>query len=299
MRILIADDDPLSRTVLTALLEKCGYEVVPAANGAEAWQAMQQPDAPRIVILDWMMPELDGMELCRRIRKVETDQPPHIIMLTSKGEKADIITGLEAGADDYLAKPFDAGELRARINAGRRLIEMQNKLLDARNALAHQAAHDSLTGVLNRRAILDALTRELARERRISSGLTVGMCDVDHFKQVNDAYGHQVGDEVLCGLVRLLEGSLRQYDYLGRLGGEEFAVIASNIKGQAVSFVYERLRTAIADNPIPTRQGNLWITLSIGVAVWHGNMTENELLAAADAALYEAKNRGRNRVCLA
>jgi two-component system cell cycle response regulator len=297
MRILIADDDPTSLLVLKTLIEKYGHDVVMTINGMEAWQVMQQPDAPRMAILDWMMPEMDGMEACRRIRALDTDLPPHIIMLTARGGKADIIAGLEAGADDYLAKPFDAGELGARINVGCRLIEMQNKLLEAKNALDHEARHDSLTSILNRRAILEALSREVALQQREPSGLAVGICDLDHFKKINDAHGHHVGDDVLCGVVRLFESSLRQYDYLGRLGGEEFAVIAPNINGDDVMELYERLRAVVAGSSLPTRQGNLSITVSIGVAIWREQTTKNALLAAADAALYAAKNKGRNCVC--
>ena len=298
MRILIADDDITSRLVLKTLIEKRGHEVVMTVNGAEAWQVMQQPDAPRMAILDWMMPEMDGMEVCRRIRAQATDLPPHIIMLTARGSKADIIAGLNAGADDYLAKPFDAGELGARINVGRRLIEMQDKLLETRNDLTHEARHDPLTGVLNRRAILEALSREISRQERALSGLALGILDIDHFKKINDAHGHLVGDEVLCGFVRLLEGALRQYDYLGRLGGDEFAVISSNISGENAFALYERLRAAIADSPLPARQENVSCTVSIGVKIWSEKMTEDALLAAADAALYMAKNKGRNCVYL-
>jgi len=299
MRILIADDDPTSRVILKELITKHGHDVVTAVNGTEAWQAMQQPDAPRMLILDWMMPEMDGMEVCRRIREQDTDLPPHIIMLTARGGKADIIAGLNAGADDYLAKPFDSGELSARINVGCRLIEMQNKLLEARNALDHEARHDYLTSILNRRAILEALSREISLQEREPSGLAIGICDLDHFKKINDAYGHQVGDDVLCGVVRLVESSLRPYDYLGRLGGEEFAIIAPNIINGDVIPLYERLRAAVAARPFPTRQKDLSITVSIGVAVWSEKMTESTLLAAADAALYTAKNKGRNCVCRA
>lgn len=299
MKILIADDDSTSRAILTGILRKHGYEVVSTVNGAEAWAAMQLPDAPRLVILDRMMPEMDGLDVCRRVRAMETDQPPYIIMLTTKAEKADIIVGLDAGADDYIAKPFDLGELIARLNVGRRLIEMQDKLLEANNALAHRSTHDPLTGILNRRAILDALSRELSRERRENSGLAIGMCDIDHFKVINDTHGHQAGDEVLVGFVCLLRGALRSFDLLGRLGGEEFVVITPGIRENDPSILYERIRNRIADNAIATRAGTVSITVSIGIAAWTGIENEDELLAAADSAMYRAKRDGRNRVRLA
>ena len=300
MKILIAEDDLTLRGLLKALLIKRGHDVVATVNGVEAWEAMQQPDAPALAILDWMMPEMDGLEVVRLVRALETDQPPYMIMLTSKGEKADIIAGLEAGADDYLAKPYDPEELSARINVGRRMIDMQAKLLEARNALAHEATHDPLTGILNRRAILDALSRELSREQRQSNGMAIGIFDIDHFKKINDTYGHPVGDEVLCGFVHLLMSNLRPYDYLGRFGGEEFVMITPGIReGIELKMLYERLIDVIANNQIPTKAGNTSITVSIGVAIWNGNEKVDELLTAADAAMYRAKREGRNRVCLA
>lgn len=299
MRILIAEDDNTSRTILTGVLKKNGHEVVATVNGAEAWQAMQKPDAPVLAILDWMMPEMNGPDVVRLIRAVQTDRPPYIIMLTSKSEKADIITGLDAGADDYLSKPFDPGELRARIEVGRRILELQATVLAANIALAHEATHDPLTGIYNRRAIMEVLSRELSREARQKSGMAIGMCDVDYFKKINDVHGHQAGDEVLCGVVRLMVKCLRQYDSVGRFGGEEFVVITPGVKEGDVCALYERFRAAVADNPIVTKVCDLPITLSIGVAVCGQSSKVDELLAAADTALYQAKNGGRNRVCLA
>lgn len=299
MRILIAEDDFTSRTILTGLLQRFGHEVVVTVDGAEAWQAMQQPEAPKLVILDWMMPEMEGLEVCRRIRTLETDQPPYIVMLTAKERKEDIVAGLDAGADDYLIKPYDLGELRARVDVGLRMIELQARLLEARNALAYEATHDPLTGVLNRKAILTALSHEVSREQRLPNGLTIGICDIDHFKKVNDRFGHPVGDEVLCGFVRLLQSNLREYDYLGRFGGEEFVLITPGVGEDDADMLYERLRTVVEDNPIPTKAGDVVLTMSIGVTTWRGNERVDELIAAADCALYQAKKGGRNRCCLA
>ena len=299
MKILIADDDVTSRRVLTGVLKKYGHEVVTTVDGAEAWEVMQRPDAPRLAILDWMMPGLAGVEVCRRARTLPSDQPPYIIILTSRDEKADIVAGLEAGADDYVAKPFDADELRARVDVGRRLIELQERLMEAREALAHEAMHDPLTGVLNRRAFAVALSRQLSVERRYHHGLALGICDVDWFKKVNDKHGHQVGDEVLSGLVRLMENNLRGHDVLGRHGGDEFVLLTEHAAEGDAIIPYERARAAVADNPIPTRVGNVSITISFGVKIWRADESEDQLLAAADTALYRAKNRGRNRVYLA
>jgi len=299
VRILIADDDVTSRLVLAGVLKKHGHEVVVTVDGAEAWDALGRPDAPRLAILDWVMPGLSGVDVCRRARTIESDQPPYIILLTSRGQKTDIVTGLEAGADDYLAKPFDPGELLARVDVGRRLIELQARLIEARDALSHEAMHDPLTGVLNRRAFGSALSRELSRKRRNNNVLAVGICDIDHFKQINDTYLHQTGDEVLCGLVRIMQGNLRGHDVLGRRGGDEFVVLTEHAREDGAAILYERLRAAIADNPIQTGAGIMPITISFGVKIWADGETEEELLAAADAALYQAKSGGRNRVFLA
>lgn len=299
MRILIAEDDLTSRTMLAAVLRKSGHHVIEAVNGAEAWQVLQLPEAPKLIIIDWMMPELDGLELIRLVRGLPTEDPPYLIMLTAKGEKADIITGLDAGANDYLGKPFDPGELRARVEVGRRMVEMQTALIASREDLAYQATRDPLTGMFNRRAILDHLDKELAHAGRHGELLAVGMCDIDHFKKVNDTYGHQTGDEVLCGLTTLFKESLRQHDTVGRMGGEEFLVVSTMQTGADCRLLFDRVRQLVADSRISTRSGDLAITLSIGVAIAGINATVDNLLEAGDLALYQAKDEGRNRVVLA
>jgi two-component system cell cycle response regulator len=299
MKILIADDDATSRLVLTGVLQKFGHEVVATVNGSEAWETMQRPDAPTLAILDWMMPGLDGVEVVRRVRSLKSDEPPYLILLTSMSEKADIVTGLEAGADDYLSKPFDPGELRARVDVGRRVTDLQAKLREVHDALADEAMHDPLTRALNRRAFADVLSRALSREHRQRLGLALGICDVDEFKKVNDVHGHQVGDEVLCGLVQQLASNMRAEDVVGRQGGDEFVVLAENTGDADVGLLYERARAAVADHPIQTMAGDLSITISFGVSRWKEGDTADDLLGAADAALYRAKGAGRNQVVVA
>jgi diguanylate cyclase (GGDEF)-like protein len=284
--------------MLSNVLKEIGHEVVETSNGAEAWREFQKPDAPDLAVLDWMMPKMDGLDVVRKVRDLQTQRPPYIIILTSKGEKADIVTGLNAGANDYLAKPFDIGELRARVEVGCRMIELQRELLEARAALAYEAAHDYLTGILNRRAIETEFLHELMRERRRHDGLAVAICDIDHFKNINDTYGHAVGDEVLCGFVRLIQSGLRDYDHLGRFGGEEFLIISSGVKGNDAFELFDRIRLMVAYNSIPTQAGNIRITVSIGVKTVERDETMDQIVTAADSALYKAKSRGRNMVCM-
>lgn len=285
-RILIAEDDFTSRNVLTAVLKKSGFEVVETADGVEAWEALQKPDAPRLAILDWMMPQMDGLEVVRKVRSLETDQPQYLIMLTAKGDKTDIAAGLDAGADDYLAKPFERVELMARIRAGQRIVDLQNRL-------SAEATTDELTRLLNRRAGMAVLRREVARSARDGQRVGVGILDIDHFKRINDTYGHPTGDDVLRELAARLGATLRPYDHLSRYGGEEFLLVAPG--GGEITF-WKRFRAAIADTRFSTRSGELEVTVSIGWTSGNGTLNPEELIGQADQALYRAKEAGRNRV---
>jgi two-component system cell cycle response regulator len=296
MKILLAEDDSTSRRMLTAILKKWGYDPVVTEDGIAAWAELQKPEAPRLVLLDWNMPGLEGLEVCRRLRKNETTNPSYVILLTGRGEKGDIVQGLEAGANDYISKPYDNAELQARIRVGQRMLDLQSSLLETQTALAYQATHDALTGIFNRRAILDRLTQEVSRALRQGGRLSVGMCDIDHFKKINDSFGHQTGDEVLIACAHCLHANLREYDCVGRYGGEEFLVIATGLSGQSDDGLYDRLREQVAAAQIKTKTGNVSITVSIGTAAGTGQSTVDALLAAADAALYKAKEAGRNRV---
>jgi len=299
MRILIAEDDFTSRSILTAVLKKWGFDPVVAEDGGAAWDVLQRPDAPRLILLDWNMPGMDGLEICRRLREIGSSNPPYVILLTARGEKGDIVKGLEAGSNDYVAKPYDNEELQARIRVGQRMLELQSHLLEARDALKYQATHDFLTGVYNRRAIRDRLKEEISRAGREKESLSVGMLDIDHFKNINDTYGHQAGDEALLAFTRCIQDGLREYDCVGRYGGEEFLVIAPGAAGPDAESLYERLRARIAGAEIATNAGSISLTVSIGVAPGTGQSTVDALVAAADAALYQAKADGRNRVVYA
>ncbi len=296
MRILIADDSATCRMILAGSLKKYGYDVVETSDGLQAWVELSKPGAPQIAILDWIMPKLDGVELIRKVREAKTERPPYIIMLTGKSETKDIIAGLDAGANDYLIKPFDPNELRARIQVGKRMVELQDALFKTNEQLNYQATHDPLTGLYNRRAILEILDHQFFHMGIGDSVLCAGICDIDHFKNINDTYGHQTGDDVLCKLSRILEQITGKSDSIGRIGGEEFLIITTASSEEEMSARFERYRTQIAETRLMTRSGALSISVSIGVASSIEKNSVDELLAAADAALYDAKNLGRNRV---
>jgi two-component system cell cycle response regulator len=224
LKALIAEDNPGFRVAVERLLKKWGYDVVTAANGLEAWEILRKDDPPRLAILDWMMPALDGVEVCRRVRAQNREPYIYILLVTAKDTAEELIEGMEAGADEYLRKPVNTEELRVRLRAGRRIIDLQEELVRAREMLRKQATRDSLTELLNRGAMLEILTRELKRAERESGTLALIMADLDHFKQVNDKFGHAAGDLVLRETARRMTACVRPYDAPCRYGGEEFVI---------------------------------------------------------------------------
>jgi two-component system, cell cycle response regulator len=298
MKVLIAEDEPVPRRLLESSLERWGYEVMVAKDGLEANQILLSPDAPKMAVLDWLMPGIDGIELCRNIRRNKPEPYTYILLLTGRRNQDDVIQGLEAGADDYVRKPFDPAELKVRLRTGKRILYLQDRLISAREALRDQATRDSLTGLWNRGAILDILGDELARCAREGASLGVIMADLDSFKHVNDTYGHMIGDEVLRGVVRAMRSSVRRYDAVGRYGGEEFLIVLPGCdESNAVSHA-ERLRSAVGRVAIETPLAIVHPSISLGVVVSdrHTSLDVGDLIQAADAALYKAKNGGRNRV---
>ncbi len=301
MRILIAEDDPVSRHMLESFLKKWGFEVSVTHDGVQAWQALQQEGAPQLCVVDWMMPGMDGIEVCRKVRERGSHPYVYIILLTAKDQKRDVIEGIESGADDYLVKPFDAHELRARLRAGKRILDLQQELISAREVLRVQATHDPLTELWNHAAVFDILRNELERSQRQGAPLAAVMLDLDHFKRVNDTYGHMAGDLVLSEVARRLRGAVRPYDSIGRYGGEEFLVVVPGCDATAVQRQAERLRACVAAELFDLGGTRIRLTLSVGVATSEQTKTHDwdSLLRAADAALYRAKRNGRNRVELA
>jgi diguanylate cyclase (GGDEF)-like protein len=298
MRILIAEDDPISRRILQATLESWDYQLVVACDGAEAWDLLQAPDAPRLAVLDWMMPGLTGPEVCARLRQQAREPYTYVLLLTAKVQKQDLVEGMEAGADDYLTKPFDAQELKVRLRAGTRILDLQAELVAAREALREQATHDPLTCLWNRSSIMQILGRELAKAERQSSSVGVIMADLDHFKQINDNFGHQAGDAVLRETARRMQASTRSYDAVGRYGGEEFLIVLPGSTDSSAVHLAERLRAVISREPVRLQERNVTFTISLGVSrsLPGGSMSPELVVRAADEALYRAKGLGRNRV---
>ena len=298
MKALVAEYNALARLALTRMLEQWGYEVTATKDTAEAWQALHAAQAPRLAVLDWVMPEMDGAKVCRRVRALPTSRPPYIVLLTRRGDKESVVEGLTAGADDYLSKPYDAEELRARLEVGRRLVSLHDELQAAQDALRVQATTDPLTGVLNRGAVLQALAEEAGRAQEHDAPLGLGVLDIDHFKGVNDRFGHAAGDEVLREVVRRALAALRGEDVFGRFGGEEFLVIVPGVDEAALGYALERVRRSVAAAPVPLGVTGLAVTVSLGGAVL-GKESLDGFIARADDALYAAKEGGRDRVVLA
>lgn len=298
VKILIADDEALSRRMLEKTLHRAGYEVVAVADGLAATEQLCHLDGPRMALLDWEMPELDGPAVCQKVRAIKEHSYVYMVLLTSKRLKTDIVTGLRSGADDYLTKPFDPEELKARLRTGQRILHLEGRLVEAREDMRFKATHDALTSLFNRGVIMDLLWREVSRSRREHIPTAILLGDIDHFKKINDTHGHLVGDQVLQEVARRLLLSVRSYDYVGRYGGEEFLVILNNCPAASAPGRAEEIRTALSGAPVSTGVGQLAVTMSMGMhqAENWGSRTVEELLHEVDIALYAAKAAGRNRV---
>jgi diguanylate cyclase (GGDEF)-like protein len=299
MQVLVVEDSAVYRKLIGDHLRSWDFGVTLAETGAEAWRVLEQPNAPKLVLLDWVLPDVEGVELCRSIRAAGlSGQYIYVILLTSTEGRQSMLDALEAGADDYLMKPFDEAELKARLLTGKRILDLQDELVAARESMREAATRDSLTGLLNHAEIFGMLERELERARRERRSLSVILADIDHFKRVNDSLGHLYGDEALREVARRLQSKLRAYDGVGRYGGEEFLLVLPACDLPGAMQRANDLRLAIADAPVVSGGVEKAITISMGIAVSEciGVKEVETLVSRADAALYTAKNNGRNRV---
>jgi diguanylate cyclase (GGDEF)-like protein len=299
MQTLVVDDSAVYRKLIGDHLRSWDFGVTLAETGSEAWQILEQKDAPKLVLLDWVLPDLEGIDLCRRIRKGGSSRPyVYVILLTSNEGRQNMLDAMQAGADDFLVKPFDELELKARLLVGKRILDLQDELVSARESMRHAATHDSLTGLLNRGEIINMLLRELERARRERKPVGVVLGDIDHFKSVNDTLGHLFGDEALREIGRRLRAQLRVYDGVGRYGGEEFLMVLPNCDLPHALARANALREIVGSTPMVCSGEERLITMSMGVAIsaCTGKNELETLLNQADAGLYAAKDNGRNRI---
>jgi two-component system cell cycle response regulator len=299
VKILLADDDSVSRRLMERMLQRSGYEVIAAKNGREAVRELTATGGARLALIDWMMPVLDGPAVCREVRSRIDGPYVYILLLTSRQSSEDIVKGLQAGADDYLTKPCHSAELNARLHTGRRILQLEDKLVEAREDMRFKATHDALTSLWDRGAILALLRSELSRSKREKSSVSVLLCDVDNFKQVNDVHGHQIGDEVLEEVSTRLLDAVRPYDAIGRYGGEEFLVVLNGCNAEDLPGRAEQARKAICVRPFATSDGPIKVSMSFGaisIRDCDKSATIEPFLKKADDALYRAKAAGRNCV---
>lgn len=297
IKVLVADDSAVSRKLVEHTLSGKQYSLVFAKSGRETLELFAEHD-PALVIVDWIMPDLTGIEICKHIRSRSKASYTYIILLTGKTEKESVVEGLAAGADDYLTKPFHREELIARVGVGIRIVELQREI-EAKNLLLKELAlTDALTALPNRRAIEDWATRQLSGAARYGFPFWVVLADLDHFKTVNDTHGHDAGDTVLKTFSEILKRNSRRSDICGRIGGEEFLFILTHATEENTKGVVDRVREELEATKFNFDGHTLTVTASFGIAGFVGTQAPdfNRLVAQADAALYSAKRRGRNRV---
>jgi diguanylate cyclase (GGDEF)-like protein len=280
------------------MLLEWGYETIAVSDGRQAWDLLRQENGPRLALLDWMMPGMEGAEVCRQVRAGVRDRYVYMILLSVRAGLDDVVTGIESGADDYIVKPFEVDELHARVRAGRRVLALQEELVEAREALRDQATRDGLTGLWNRTAIFDILQNELARSGRSGEPLIVLMADLDGFKPVNDRFGHMAGDAVLRQVAARMRAAVRRYDAVGRYGGEEFLIVLPRCERVGGLALAERIRHAIGAECFRAGDVEIRLTCSLGAACARPPVVPlaDDRVREADAALYRAKHQGRDRV---
>jgi|Deesub1362B_J571_1020462.scaffolds.fasta_scaffold00001_399 diguanylate cyclase (GGDEF)-like protein len=298
--VLVAEDEPISQRIIAKNLSDWGYEPIVVSDGRKALSVFRQQRIP-IVLLDWMMPGLSGPELARQIREIDQKKRKYtyIILVTSRDKIQDISAGFAAGVDDYITKPFHPLELKSRLQAGMRIISLERQLLNYQKKLEKLATTDSLLRIKTRRQILAELNSELARAEREQQNVGLILVDIDHFKKINDTYGHPAGDKVLKKIARQLKKNIRQYDQIGRYGGDELIIILPNCGLSEVSSISQRLCQSVAKLKIPLENKiTIQPTLSGGATSSEAftRASPQSLINACDKALYQAKARGRNQI---
>ena len=300
-RVLLVDDEPTQRLITARLLKRAGYQVETAQNGKEALEKLTNAAGQfQLLVTDWEMPEMDGVALCRAVRTQHSAAYVYTILLTSRDAIEHLVAGLQAGADDYLTKPVLEPELLARLNTGKRIVTLERSLRAANEENRRLSVTDALTGAFNRRHLMEQVPIEIDRSARYGHPLSILMCDVDHFKKINDTYGHQAGDEVLKCVVALLRQKIRTVDWIARYGGEEFVIVLPETEFTNAVKVAETLRAALAEQVIEFENTKLTVTASFGVTGWNTNVpadgSVDAMVARCDACVYESKAGGRNRV---
>jgi len=292
MQVLIADDDRVTRRQLELAVKRWGYEAICVSDGESALRVLESSSTPQLAIVDWQMPGIDGPTLCRHIRLMDNDKYTYVILLTVRDDTDSLLVGLAAGADDFLSKPFNQMELRLRLKTGQRIMHLQE-------SLRQQATRDTLTGLWNRGEIMRICERE--RDRAIRGQYTSGLllADLDHFKSINDQYGHLAGDAVLRQVATLMSEEIRKYNSVGRYGGEEFLFVLPGASRGETLAVGERIRLNVANHALEFEGQSLHVTISVGAAQISasGNRSIEQVIGQADQALYLAKSLGRNRIC--
>jgi two-component system, cell cycle response regulator len=302
VKILVADDDPVSCRLMQRMLERGGYEVVVATDGRAAASALTSSAGPKLALIDWMMPELDGPGVCAEVRRRRDGSYVYILLLTSKQSHEDIVEGLEAGADDYLTKPCNPAEVKARLLTGRRILELEQKLVEAREGMRFRATHDGLTKLMNRTAILGHLQQSLDRSERDGVPCSVLLCDIDHFKRINDVHGHLAGDAILEAFATRLQHAVRAGDAIGRYGGEEFLIVLDGCAAADIAMRAEQVRRSVTNTPFRMRESILKVSASIGgisVSEFSRPISAEQMIDLADAAMYQAKAGGRDCIRIA
>jgi two-component system, cell cycle response regulator len=303
-RVLIVDDDELMATTLASLLVHADYDVHIARSGEEALRIMSATPC-KIVVTDWQMPNMDGLALCRSLRSRGNSAYVYVLLHTVRHSKPDVLAGLTAGADDYIVKGAPSEEIIARLEVGRRITRLEHSLRVSNREHRRLSVTDSLTGLRNRRYLMKYLPRELERSRRHNRPLSILSCDIDNFKRINDEFGHETGDEVLQAIAGRLTTCIREStDWIARMGGEEFMIVLPETNLSGASRVAEKVRSALAGQPIATRASILAVTVSIGATALETmvdleTVSIMDLLRAADRCLYVSKHLGRDRTTVA